>query len=257
MEQVVSSITANKCIVQQWSLACQEVDYEVAGDIVLDPFKVNPISRGTTREVASMTNYSPLLHHRIGWHSHPEIVIPGNEAFETNPIFVVPSGVDMMNMIEASLFYSKEEIHQAIGAIFGKEGVFLYGPSLSFLHYLRTQKEDLLRIVDIVDKITMWAKMDSKKTDSENAFTFIENVQSYSKSKYPDEENSDKIDELFPSAFELVYIPFEDKVALIKSLPLRGGTRRPKKHSRKSHLLVNVGSTVHRRRTRVDPFVRR
>ena len=190
-------------------------DVEIAGDFVLDPFDIVLTAKGTSKGV-NVNTYIPLLHDRIGWCTRPENVIPGNEEFETNHIFAVPSEVDLIGTIKASLFYSKEEIHQSIGAIFGKEGIFLFGPSLSFLQLLiedKHKKKIMLDIGDIVEHITMTSRLDSPQlSESENAFRFIKSIQTYTKSKYPDMDKdgnksieSGRVDELVPSAFELVY----------------------------------------------------
>jgi len=221
MEQIVSIIKEKKRRLKSFSLLLDMHDVEVAGYFVLDPFDIELTAKGTSKGVMVHT-YIPLLHGRIGWYSHPENVIPGNEEIETNHIFVVPSEVDLIGILNASLFYSKEEIHQSIGAILGKEGIFLYGPSLSFLQLLiedKHKKKLILDIGDIVELITMTSRVDSPQlSESENAFRFIKNVQTYTKSKYPDMDKdgnksieSGRVDELLPSAFELVYIPFDKR----------------------------------------------
>ena len=220
MERVVSILKEKKSRLKSFSMLLHDAyDVEIAGDFVLDPFDIVLTAKGTSKGV-NVNTYIPLLHDRIGWCTRPENVIPGNEEFETNHIFAVPSEVDLIGTIKASLFYSKEEIHQSIGAIFGKEGIFLFGPSLSFLQLLiedKHKKKIILEIGDIVELITMTSRLDSPQlSESENAFRFIKSIQTYTKSKYPDMDKdgnksieSGRVDELVPSAFELVYIPFD------------------------------------------------
>ena len=225
MKRIVSILKENKSRLKTFSLLIHDMfDVEVAGDFVFDPFdslEIVPTANGTSKGV-TVNTYIPLLHDRIGWCTHPKNVIPGNEEFETNHIFAVPSEVDLIGTIKTSLFYSKEEIHQSIGAILGKEGIFLYGPSQSFLQLLiedKHKKKIILDIGDIVEKITMTSRLDSPQlSESENAFRFIKSVQTYTKSKYPDMDKdgnksieSSRVDELVPSAFELVYIPFDKR----------------------------------------------